>query len=408
MRLLEDAAKAALRDAGVDVPRGGAAGTPEEALSVARSVAGDGGRVVAKALVPAGRRGKAGAVKVCAADACGEVAASLLGMCVADTTVERVYVEEAVDIAEELYASFAFGPLSPRLVVSRSGGVDIEAVAHERPEAIVSTDIDPRSGLRTWEAMAAWEAAGVPSAALPKLAELTVKLYRAFVANDALMLEINPIGVGRDGVPRVVGTMMEIDDNALGRHPAWQRQAEASAGPGGRPLTDGERAVAEANRTLPGGATRYIELDGDIGLLVSGGGASLYQHDLILDHGGRPANHTDFSPTPTPDKQVAILEAILSRPQVRGLLIGCNHLQLARCDLIVEALAIVLRRRGLDPRGFPIVIRLFGPGEAKARELAAQFPGIRYLAPGTSLASACREIVDAVAALPPAGTEARP
>ena len=93
---------------------------------------------------------------------------------------------------------------------------------------------------------------------------------------------------------------------------------------------------------------------------------------------------------------------------MRGLLIGCNHLQLARCDLIVEALATVLRRRGLDPRGFPIVIRLFGPGEAKARELAAQFPGIRYLAPGTSLASACREIVDAVAALPPAGTEARP
>jgi succinyl-CoA synthetase beta subunit len=400
MRLLEDAAKEALRSAGIDVPRGAVVTDAHAAASAAAELAGAGGRVAVKALVPAGRRGKAGAVAVCVAGDAQAAAARMLGADFDGTPIDRLYVEEAVDIAGELYASFAFGPLAPRLVVSRFGGVDIEAVAHDTPEAIVMRDIDPIDGLRAWHAAAAWEAAGVPSAQVPKLAELTVKLYRAFVASDGLMLELNPIAVGGDGTPRVVGTMLEIDDNALYRHPAWEALAQESAGPGGRALTAGERAVALANRTFPGGATRYTELDGDIGLLVSGGGASLYQHDLILEYGGRPANHTDFSPAPTPDKHVAVLEAIFERPGVRGLLIGCNYLQLARCDLVVEALAIVLRRRAVDPRRFPIVIRLFGPNEAQARAIADEFPGIRYMPRGTTLAQACSAIVEAVRALP--------
>jgi succinyl-CoA synthetase beta subunit len=406
MRLLEDAAKAALAAGGLEMPPGWAAADADEAVRAARRAGGEGGRVVVKALVAAGRRGKGGGVTVCDVEEAGTVASRMLGTRLDGLPVDRVYVEAAVDIAAELYASFAFGPLAPRLVVSRFGGVDIEAVARDTPEAIVVREIDPIGGLRPWHAAAAWDDAGVPSEWVPRLAELTVKLYRAFCANDALMLELNPIAVGADGVPRVVGTMLEVDDNALHRHPHWEAQAQESAGPGGRPLTAGERAVARANRTLPGGATRYTELDGDIGLLVSGGGASLYQHDLILEYGGRPANHTDFSPAPTPDKHVAVLDAIFDRPGVRGLLIGCNTLQLARCDLIVEALAIVLRRRPIDPTRFPIVIRLFGPREEEARAIAAAFPGIRYLPRGTTLAQACRTIVDAVAALPAAGSGA--
>jgi len=400
MRLLEDAAKEALRAAGIDVPRGAVVTDARAAALAAGELAGAGGRVAVKALVAAGRRGKAGAVAVCGAADCEATAARMLAGQFDGKPIERLYVEEAVDIASELYASFAFGPLAPRLVVSRFGGVDIEAVAHERPDAIVMRDIDPIDGLRTWHAAAAWEAAGLPSAQVPRLAELTVKLYRAFCASDGLMLELNPIAITGEGVPRVVGTMLEVDDNALHRHPAWEALAQESAGPGGRALTAGERAVAVANRTFPGGATRYTELDGDIGLLVSGGGASLYQHDLILEYGGRPANHTDFSPTPTPDKHVAVLDAIFDRPGVRGLLVGCNYLQLARCDLIVEALAISLRKRGIDPRHFPIVIRLFGPNEAEARAIADGFPGIRYMPRGTTLAQACRAIVEAVRALP--------
>jgi succinyl-CoA synthetase beta subunit len=400
MRLLEDAAKAVLRDAGLDVPRGVVASDAAAVAAAARELGGAGGRVAVKALVAAGRRGKAGVVAVCTVQESEAAARRMLAMHFDGAPIERLYVEEAVDIQTELYLSFAFGALAPRLVVSRFGGVDIEAVGHDHPDAIVMRDIDPVDGLRPWHAAAAWDAAGVPSAMVPRLADLTVRLYAAWVAADGLMLEINPLAVTGDGALKVVGTMLEIDDNALPRHPVWEAMATESAGPGGRPLTAGERAVAHANRTLPGGATRYIELDGDIGLLVSGGGASLYQHDLILEYGGRPANHTDFSPTPTPDKHVAVLDAIFDRPQVRGLLVGSNYLQLARCDLIIEALAIALRKRDIDPRRFPIVIRLFGPMEDEARAIAAQFPGIRYLPGGTTLAQACREIVEAVRARP--------
>jgi len=408
MRLLEDAAKAVLRDAGIDVPRGRAAVDAAGAAAAARELAGTDGRVAVKALVAAGRRGKAGAVAVCPAAEAGDAAARLLSMRFEDAPIGQVYVEEAVAIEREFYLSFAFGTLAPRLMVSRFGGVDIETVGHDDPTALVMRDIDPVDGLRPWHAAAAWDAAGVPSPMVPRLAELTVRLYAAWCAADGLMLEVNPLAVSADGALKVVGTMLEIDDNALHRHPAWEAMATETAGPGGRPLTEGERAVAHANRTLPGGATRYIELDGDIGLLVSGGGASLYQHDLILEYGGRPANHTDFSPVPTPDKHVAVLDAIFARPQVRGLLVGSNYLQLARCDLIIEALAIALRKRAVDTSRFPIVIRLFGPMEDEARAIAAQFPGIRYLPGGTSLAQACREIVEAVRALPADTPRSRP
>ena len=400
MRLLEDSAKDALRSRGLAVPPGIAAGTATEAGLAAMGLASASGRVAIKGLVAAGRPGKAGAIAVWEAPAADAAASRILGREVAGQRVGKVYVEEAVGISAELYLSFLFGPLRPRVVVSRHGGVDIEQVARENPAAIVTFEVDPQVELKPWHAAGLWDEAGVAAHLLPKLADITVRLYGAFCACDALMLEVNPLAVTTEGELSIVGTMMEVDDNALFRHPAWESAAQESAGPGGRPLTAGERAVAEANRRFPGGATRYIELDGDIGLLVSGGGASLYQHDLILQFGGRPANHTDFSPTPTPDKQVAVLDTIFTNPRVRGLLIGCNFLQLVRCDLMIEALAISLRKNRIDPRKFPIVIRLFGPAEPEARQLAAQFPGIRYLPRGASLADACREIVQAVAALP--------
>ena len=396
MRLLEDKSKALLRQAGLPVPRGELARSADEASRLAKALAGPEERVAIKALVAAGRRGKAGAVAVCKPAEAAEAAARILSLTLDQKQVEHLYVEEAIDIADEYYLAFAFGDLGPRVVASLRGGVDIEAVAHESPKALVNHDIDPVEGLRSWQAAALWDQAGAPSDQIPRLSALTVKLYAAFRDNDSQMLEINPLVRTTQGDWAIVGTMMEVDDNALFRHPAWQAQADETAGPGGRPLTLGERQVVEANKRYAGGATRYIELDGEIGLLVSGGGASLYQHDLILHYGGRPANHTDFSPTPTPDKQVATLEAILDRPQVRGLLVGCNFLQLARCDIMMQALEIVLVRRSVDTRKFPIVVRLFGPYEPEARAIAARFPGINYLPPGASLAQACEAIVNAV------------
>jgi succinyl-CoA synthetase beta subunit/citryl-CoA synthetase large subunit len=161
----------------------------------------------------------------------------------------------------------------------------------------------------------------------------------------------------------------------------------------GRKPTKGELAVEEANRTLPGGAVRYTELDGEIGLLVGGGGASLLVHDMILARGGRPANHTDSSPGPITEKLKVMLREVLSNPKTRGLLLAYNRLQMARCDVKIEALADALRQSGTDPRRFPIVVRLVGPAEQRARDLAAEFPGIEYLDDDASLDDAVERIV---------------
>jgi len=393
MRLLEDRAKAWLRARALPVPEGRVAATPGEAGAIARDL---GGRIAVKALVAAGRRGKAGGVRLAEDGEAVEAAArAILGMELAGQRTARVYVEAAVEIAAEFYVSFGFGRLAPQVVVSRRGGVDIEAVSASDPGALVTADIDPLRGLRIWDAADLWDRAGIESGLVPQLATLTARLYEAFHAADALMLEVNPIAVTRDAKLFVVGAMMEIDDNALFRHAAWRDLGLDDAGPGGRPLNERERAVVAADRKFPGGAIRYTELPGDIGLFVSGGGAGLLQHDLVLAAGARPANHSDLSPA-TIEKPAALFDAIFANPGAKGMLVGMNYLQLLPCTLIIEALLVSLRRNQVDPRRFPIVLRVFGPKEDEARALAASVPGLRYMRAGASLEEAVREIVAAV------------
>lgn len=397
MKLLEDRAKAWLRARHLPVPEGRAARTPEEAGAAARALSG---RVAVKALVAAGRRGKAGGVKIAEGELAAQAAAGeILGMELAGQRTAQVYVESAVDIAAEYYLSFGFGRLAPQIVVSRQGGMDIEAVAASDPAAIVTAEIDPVRGLQVWRAADLWERAGVGGKLLPALAAMTARVYEAFREADALMLEVNPIAVTRAGTLSLVGTMMEIDANALFRHPDWQDLGLEDAGPGGRALNERERAVAAADRKFQGGAIRYTEVPGEIALFVSGGGAGLLQHDLMLAAGGRPANHSDLSPASI-DKPAALFDAMFANPEAKGLLIGMNYLQLLPCTLIIEALLLSIKRNGVDPRRFPIVVRLFGPKEDEARRLAATVPGIRYLPHGASLEEGVREIVALVKARP--------
>lgn len=407
MKLLEHRTKDRLRAIGLPVPQGRRAVDLKEVVEAAAVL---GGRVAVKALVAAGRRGKAGGVRLAKdAAAAKEAASAILGTEMAGLRVGAVYVESAVDIEREFYLSFAFGAITPQLLVSCEGGVDIEQVAAERADALVRRDIDPLRGLSVWQAAAAWEQAGAPSAQIPGLAHLTVSLHEAFVAADGLMLEINPLAVLRDGSFSIVGAMLDVDDNALFRHPEWEADEQAAQegqGVGGRRLNARELAVLEANRTLPGASVRYTELGGNIGLMVSGGGAGLLQHDMMLAMGGQPSCHTDMSPTPTPEKPAALIEAIIRNPKAEGLLIGFNYLQLAPCDRVAHSLLLALQRTGIDTAKFPVVLRLFGPNEDEARRLLADRPGINYLAPGATLEDGVRAVLAAVAAKK-AGAEAR-
>ena len=392
MRLLENDTKAWLRELGLPVPAGAAVNSPGEAGRQTELLGGD---TFLKALVAAGRRGKAGAVRPAKGrEEAESVARELSGKEIEGSPIRQLYVETRIPIVRELYLSFSFGSFGPKAFASTSGGIDIEESFDRNPRDTAVLEIDPRLGFRPWEAVRLWEDAGLESKLLPELAALTVRTFEAFRRADALMLEINPLAIDDNGQPWLVGAMMEVDDNALFRNLQWADLAFTSAY-SGIAKNDRERMVAAADRKFPGGAVRYTELSGNIGLMVAGGGAGLLQHDMIVAAGGAPANHTDISPTPTPEKPAAVFEAIFSNPRTRSLLIGYNFLQMAPCDLVIKGLLIAMERCHVDARRLPIVVRLFGPGEDEARALAASKPGIHYLPRGASLADGVSAIIAA-------------
>ena len=390
MRLTEEKVKAWLRENRFPVPEGSAAANPSEASVIAERLGG----VAVKAIVPTGRRGKAGAVHlVDTPEEAAEAANTLIGQTINGYPVKDVYVEAKFPIDAEYYLSFAFGARAPKVVISRHGGVEIEQTFGRDPDAVVTADVDPLTDLRPWDVVSLWERAGVEGPVLARLGRLTSQLYKAFRDADAIMIECNPIAVDGNGHLGLVGAMMEIDDNALFRHRDWAGEG-SGFGAEGRILNERELAVMRANETLPGGALRYTELDGNIGVLMGGGGASLLQHDMVVDFGGKLANHTDFSPAPSIDKPLAVLNAILENPNTKGLLLSFNYLQLLPCNVLVNALCEALRRHEIDARTFPVVVRVFGPGEDEARAMVEAFPGVRYLPPRTSLDDAVKLVVD--------------
>lgn len=387
LRLTEDLAKTWLAARGLAVPRGRLATCPDEARAVAAEL---GGASVVKALVPTGRRGKAGAV-VLADDpeAAGRAASGLIGRVVNGHDVTQVYVEERVAIEDELYVAFIVDGAQPVVLASRAGGVDVEAAAGALPEGMARRTIDPIDGLAPWQAIELWLEAGLRGPVLAAVAATTAALYRAFRDADALVLEVNPLALDAAGKPHLVGAMLAIDPDALYRQPQWQTVELEAAGDNPR-----ERAVAEANRAYAGGECQYIELDGDIGLLVGGGGAGLYQHDLVLEAGGRPANHCVTPPTGADNRKLkAVLEAIFDNPKARGLLVGFNFAQMARTDIRVRTLVSLLDERQIDTTRFPIVLRLFGTGEAESRAMLAGRPNVHYVPRGTTLKQAVDLIV---------------
>lgn len=382
--LTEDKVKAQMRVSGLPVPAGAVVDTHQSAADAASKFGPD---VVVKALVATGRRGKAGAVQFAKSpDEAATISKNLIGTKVNGLLCKTVYIEKRIEIKRELYLSFLLEDYPPKLLLSVQGGIDIEALAATNPKAILKFDINPLRGLPFWDAVFHWETGGLDSNLLPSIAEITEKLYNFFVKHDGILLELNPIAIDEDGKPHLVGTMFatedlmfESKDKVSNISDSTDRQAR-------------EQQVIEANRCLPGGMIRYKELNGDIGMFVGGGGAGLHQHDLILKAGGKPANHTDASSV-NPDKIRVLIDTILDNPKVKSLFISWHYQQMAQIDKRIIPAIEAIKERGIDPREFPVVIRMFGPNEDLARSAAAEVPGIHYMPHGAPMTDGIELIV---------------
>jgi succinyl-CoA synthetase beta subunit len=355
LKIHEYQARDILKRYGVAIPRYEVVSDAVEARRVAAEI---GGAVVVKAQVHAGGRGKAGGVKLAKDPGEAEAKArAILGMSIKGLIVKRVIVARAVDIEKEYYAGIVVDRATkkPVFMVSAAGGIDIEEVAREAPEKIVKHPVDPAKGLSAEEAKRLAAAVEPRPALAAGVADILTKLYAAFVGVDCSLAEINPLVVTPDGEVWAIDAKMNIDDNALFRHP----DVEA--------LRDTGEETREDTLAREMGLS-YVKLDGKVGCLVNGAGLAMATMDLIKYYGGEPANFLDIGGSSSPDKVVAALDIITSDPKVRCILINIFG-GITRCDDVANGLVKALATR---PVSLPIVARLTGTNEERAREILAE------------------------------------
>ncbi|MFQ5677933.1 MAG: ADP-forming succinate--CoA ligase subunit beta [Gemmatimonadota bacterium] len=349
MNIHEYQAREILRRHAVPVPEGEVARTPEEAAEAARRLSG---RVVVKAQVHAGGRGKAGGVKL--ADGTEEARAAaekILGMEIKGIPVRRVLVAPAVEIASEAYVGVVMdrGSRADVIMVSREGGVEIEEVAATTPEAIHRQVVDSRYGLLNHQAARL----GFLLYEEPELARqasaVISRLYDAYRASGCTLAEINPLVVTRGGEVLAIDAKMNVDDNALFRFP------EIAA------LRDEEGEAASERRAREAGLS-YVKLEGNVGCCVNGAGLAMATMDLIKYYGGEPANFLDIGGSSNPDKVVAALEIITNDPNVRSILFNIFG-GITRCDDVANGIVTATEQLEL---AVPLTIRLTGTNEEEA------------------------------------------
>jgi succinyl-CoA synthetase beta subunit len=379
MNIHEFQAKEVFRKAGIPVPPGEVAETPEAAEEIARNL---GGRVVVKAQVHSGGRGKAGGVKLAsdAAEARSH-AEAILGMDIKGLTVEKVLVTPAEDIDTEAYVGCLVDRAAQSItfMVSSEGGVDIEEVAHTNPDAIKKLTIDPRYGLLPHEAYwlaAYWLAASLyndPSL-VKQAAKIIGQLYQAFSAAGASMAEINPLITTPAGEVKAIDAKMSIDDNELFRKSDVAAYRDLSA----EPVSETKAREADLS---------YVKLDGNVGCCVNGAGLAMATMDLVKYYGGEPANFLDIGGSSNPDKVVAALEIITSDPNVKVILFNIFG-GITRCDDVANGIVEATKRIDIN---VPLVIRLTGTNEEE---------GVAILeGAGMSAATSMDEVVEKAVSL---------
>jgi succinyl-CoA synthetase beta subunit len=361
MDLLEYQGKQLFERYGMPTLPGRAASDVDDAVALADEV---GYPCVIKAQVKIGGRGKAGGIKVAAgAGEAREHAAAILGMDIRGLTVHEVLVQPAAKIAEEYYAAVVFdrSAKKPLVMLSTRGGMDIEAVAAETPEAIATLHVDPLVGFMAFHGRRLAYEAGVAADVVRPIAELLGQMYAAFRGEEATLVEVNPVVVTLDREVIALDAKVTLDGNALYRHPENAALKDVSA-------IDAQEAMA-AERGLT-----YVKLDGDIGVFGNGAGLVMSTLDVVTQAGGSPANFLDAGGGAKADSIAAAVEVILSDVKVRAVLFNVFG-GITRCDEVARG--IIDATRLLSPK-VPFVVRLDGTNDVQARELlaAAALPGV--------------------------------
>jgi succinyl-CoA synthetase beta subunit len=393
-RLLEHHAKQLLKGVGIAVPPCEVAASGAEAFEIAQ---GMGKPVVVKALVPVGKRGKAGAIRFAQTpEDAVIVARELLGSTVSNFPVEKVLIEEKLDIDQEWYLSITYdkNKKAPVIIASLRGGVDVEELSRSYPDEILVREVDPWSDLADYETREIWAELGARGKLLVAAAGVLAKLYRAFQCYDAYLLEVNPLVITRDGRVIAAAAVMSIDDSAMYRQPGLADMVQLGSERAWRPLTELEKRMVEANEADPyRGTARYTEMpEGDIGFMCGGGGGSLLCFDTLTALGGRPANYSEVGGNPTEEKVFWLTKGILSKAGVKSLFVCHNITNNTQVDILARGIIRALQELQVDPSTFPVVVREAGVNDAVARELFTA-AGVEYYGDEVTMTEACRRMM---------------
>jgi succinyl-CoA synthetase beta subunit len=359
MKVHEYQAKSIFARYGVPVPRGGVASTPTEALELA---SGLGGRVVVKAQVHAGGRGKGGGIKVVnTPEEAEQASASMLGKHLVTpqtgpqgVPVEKVLVEEVAEVIRELYIGLtiekAFG--GPVMIASESGGMEIEEVAAREPEKIYKEAVVPLIGFQPFQGRRLSRALNLEPDLVRPAAQLMEALYRVFVDCDSSLVEINPLALTGDRRIIALDAKLSFDDNALFRHPELREMRDPSQ-------EDSFEAQAQEYDIS------YVKLDGEVGCLVNGAGLAMATMDVIKSAGSSPANFLDVGGGASEEKVARAFGIMLSDPQVKHILVNIFG-GILRCDIAARGIVMACEERGAE---LPILVRMLGTNVDEGKEV---------------------------------------
>jgi succinyl-CoA synthetase beta subunit len=384
MKIHEYQAKELLRKFGIPVPEGVTVENAEDAAKAAEKI---GKRVAIKAQIHAGGRGKGGGIKLAEnATETNTKAAEIIGMTLVThqtgsegKLVQKVLVEEALEIDRELYLGMVIDRETSQIVIiaSQEGGVEIEVVAAETPEKILKEFIDPRVGMQPYQARKVAFGLSLPKELMREGTKLFSNLYRLFNETDASLAEINPLVITRDGRLLAADAKVNFDDNALYRHPGILEL---------RDLNEEEPMEIEASKHN----LSYVKLDGNVGCMVNGAGLAMATMDIIQLHGSMPANFLDVGGAASAERVEQAFKILLSDPNVKAVLINIFG-GIVRCDRVATGVVEAAKRLDLK---VPIVVRLAGTNSDIAGDILNK-SGLTFTV-ASDLGDAARKAVAAV------------